>query len=104
MWRKNITHRWCSPFFFGLIHGFSFANVLAALDLPREAMMRCLISFNVGVEIGQLVIVLMALPLLLIVSKQPYAPQAKAAISVAVALFGAGWFIERAFGLGFMPI
>ena len=104
LWRKNITHRWVLTFFFGLIHGFSFANVLAGLGLPREATIRCLLSFNVGVEIGQLIIVLMALPLLLIVSQQPYAPRVKAAISLAVALFGAGWFLERAFGLGFMPV
>jgi hypothetical protein len=104
LWRKNIRHRWVLTFFFGLIHGFSFANVLAGLGLPREATIRCLLSFNVGVEIGQLIIVLMALPLLLIVSKQTYAPQVKAAVSLAVALFGLGWFIERAFGLGFMPL
>lgn len=104
LWRTNITHRWVLTFFFGLIHGFSFANVLAGLGLPREATIRCLLSFNVGVEIGQLAIVLSALPLLMLLSKRPYAPQVKAAISLAVALFGLGWFIERAFGLGFMPI
>jgi hypothetical protein len=91
-------------FFFGLIHGFSFANVLAGLGLPREATIRCLLSFNVGVEIGQLAIVLSALPFLLLISKRPYAPQVKAVISIAVALFGIGWFIERAFGLSFMPM
>ena len=104
LWRKEITHRWVLTFFFGLIHGFSFANVLGGMGLPREATIRCLLSFNVGVEIGQLAIVLMALPLLFIVSRQPYAPRVKAAISLAVAVFGLGWFIERAFGLGFMPI
>jgi hypothetical protein len=103
LWRKNITHRWALTFFFGLIHGFGFANVLAELRLPREATIRCLLSFNVGVEIGQLAIVLMALPLLLLLSRQRYAPQVKAAISLAVGIFGLGWFIERAFRLGFMP-
>ncbi|MEP6673022.1 MAG: HupE/UreJ family protein [Chthoniobacter sp.] len=104
LWRANITRRWVLTFFFGLIHGFGFANVLAGLDLPRKATIRCLLSFNVGVEIGQFAIVLLALPLVLLVSKQSYAPQVKAAISLAVALFGLGWLIERAFGLGFMPI
>ena len=101
LWHTNITHRWVLTFFFGLIHGFGFANVLAGLGLPREATIRCLLSFNVGVEIGQLAIVLSALPLLMLVSKRPYV---KAAISIAVALFGLGWFIERAFGLAFMPM
>lgn len=104
LWRKNIAHRWVLTFFFGLIHGFSFANVLARLELPRQATIRCLLSFNVGVELGQLVIVLAALPIILLVSKQSYRAQAKAAVSVAVAIFGLGWFIERVFGLGFMPI
>lgn len=102
--RKNISHRWVLTFFFGLIHGFSFANVLARLDLPREAAIRCLLSFNVGVEVGQLAIVLAVLPIILLVSKQSYGTKVKATVSVAVAIFGLGWFIERAFGLGFMPI
>lgn len=104
LWRKNVTHRWILTFCFGLIHGFSFANVLSGLGLPREATIRCLLSFNVGVELGQLAIVLAALPLILIISRQRFGPQVKAAVSIAVALFGAGWFIERAFGLNFMPI
>lgn len=104
LWRKNITHRWVLTFFFGLIHGFSFANVLAGLGLPREATIRCLLSFNVGVELGQLAIVLLALPVLFLMAQQPWAPRAKVAISVAVGVFGLGWFIERAFGLNFMPM
>jgi len=104
LWRKNITHRWMLTFVFGLIHGFSFANVLAGLGLPREATIRCLLSFNVGVEIGQLIIVLTALPLVLLVSKQSYGAKVKMAVSVIVAIFGLGWFIERALRLGFMPI
>ena len=104
LWRKDVTHRWMLTFCFGLIHGFSFANVLAGLGLPREATIRCLLSFNVGVELGQLAIVLAAMPFVLIISKHRYAPQLKAAVSIAVALFGVGWFIERAFGLSFMPV
>ncbi|EDY17228.1 conserved hypothetical protein [Chthoniobacter flavus Ellin428] len=104
LWRKNVTHRWMLTFCFGLIHGFSFANVLAGLGLPREATIRCLLSFNVGVELGQLAIVLAAMPFILIISRHRYAPQVKALISIAIALFGVGWFIERAFGLSFMPV
>ena len=103
LWRKRITHRWRVTFFFGLIHGFGFANVLAELGLPRDATVRCLLSFNVGVELGQLAIVLAVLPLVLLLNKWRYAPQVKAAVSGGVGLFGLGWFAERAFGLGFMP-
>ena len=44
---------------FGLVHGFGFANVLREFGLPREALGWSLFSFNVGVEIGQLAIVLL---------------------------------------------
>lgn len=104
LWRRNVSHRWMLTFCFGLIHGFSFANVLAGLGLPREATIRCLLSFNLGVELGQLAIVLATLPFVLMISKHRYGPPIKAAVSIAVAIFGVGWFIERAFGLNFMPV
>jgi len=104
LWRKNITHRWLLTFFFGLIHGFGFANVLAELGLPRDATIRCLLSFNVGVEVGQLSIVAVLFPLLLLLARTRYFAQVKIALSAAVGVFGLGWFVERVFGLGFMPI
>src|SRR6185503_10731076 len=102
--RKHPPHRWRLTFAFGLIHGFGFANVLAELGLPASGTVRCLLSFNVGVEIGQLAIVLLALPFVLLLERWRYASRAKSAISVVVGLFGLGWFIERAFNLGFMPV
>jgi HupE/UreJ protein len=51
-------------FAFGLVHGFGFASVLAALDLPRLALAWSFAAFNFGVEIGQVIIVLMAAPLI----------------------------------------
>ena len=104
LWRKNITLRWLLTFFFGLIHGFGFANVLAGLGLPRAATIRCLLAFNVGVELGQLVIVTAALPLVLLLARWRHGPKAVVAVSIAVGVFGLGWFVERAFGLGFMPL
>jgi hypothetical protein len=102
--RKHPTHRWRLTFAFGLIHGFGFANVLAELGLPTSGTVRCLLSFNVGVELGQLAIVLLALPLVLLLDRSRYASQTKLAISALIALFGLAWFIERAFKLGFMPV
>jgi hypothetical protein len=102
--RKHPTHRWRLTFAFGLIHGFGFANVLAELGLPTSGTVRCLLSFNVGVELGQLAIVFLALPFVLLLDRWRYALRAKLAISAAVALFGLGWFIERAFGFGIMPV
>jgi len=104
LWRKKIKHRWMLTFVFGLIHGFSFANVLAGLGLPREATVRCLLSFNAGVELAQLAIVLAAFPLVAMMNKSTHAFAMKAAVSAAVGLFGLGWFVERAFGFSFMPL
>ena len=55
--------RWLIAFFFGLIHGFGFASVLADLGLPRESLLLALVAFNVGVEVGQLAIVALFLPI-----------------------------------------
>jgi len=50
-------------FFFGLIHGFGFASVLKDLGLPRESLLLALVSFNLGVEAGQLAIVRALMPI-----------------------------------------
>ncbi len=55
--------RWVVAFLFGLIHGFGFATVLAELGLPQQALVLSLLGFNLGVELGQLAIVAVFLPL-----------------------------------------
>jgi hypothetical protein len=55
--------RWLFAFAFGLIHGFGFASVLADLGLPQNALLLALVAFNLGVELGQLAIVALFLPL-----------------------------------------
>ncbi len=54
---------WALAFFFGLIHGFGFANVLLDLGLSSGSLAMSLLGFNIGVELGQLAIVLVLLPL-----------------------------------------
>lgn len=96
--------RWKLTFFFGLIHGFGFANVLRDLGLPSEGLIRLLLSFNVGVELGQLAIVAVAFPLAVGLSQWKHGEKAKAGISVAILLFGLAWLADRALNLEFMPI
>jgi len=88
-------------FGFGLIHGFGFANVLREMALPREALIWSLASFNVGVEIGQLAVVLMVAAALGAIRRRSEraSRQIATAGSVAVAAAGAYWFVERVFGL-----
>lgn len=103
LWVKNTSHRWRLTFFFGLIHGFGFANVLRETGLPTTGLVRCLLSFNVGVELGQLAIVLLLLPVALWLGKWRHGRRTIVALSLVLALFGAAWFVDRAFALGFMP-
>jgi HupE / UreJ protein len=59
----SALKRWRLAFVFGLVHGFGFANVLLDLGLPASALAAALGGFNVGVELGQLAIVGVFLPL-----------------------------------------
>jgi hypothetical protein len=97
-------HRWLLTFVFGLIHGFGFANVLGEMGLPTTGLVRCLLSFNVGVELGQLAIVLAAVPLVALMRKSKHERRITIALSLLLGVFGAAWFVERAFALGFMPV
>jgi hydrogenase/urease accessory protein HupE len=99
----STRHRWILTFFFGLIHGFGFANVLRELNLPTEGLVVCLLSFNVGVEAGQLVIALCLLPLAWALSHWKYGRHAAAVISLLLAAFGTAWFLDRALSLECMP-
>ncbi len=102
-WRRSMSHRWVLTFGFGLIHGFGFANVLAELGLPAIGRVRCLLAFNAGVELGQLAIITLTFPLILLLERGRHGRRIAAAISIAVGIFGFGWVVESAFGLGFMP-
>jgi hydrogenase/urease accessory protein HupE len=101
--RTKFAHRWMLTFFFGLIHGFGFANSLDPQELPAQAKAKCLVVFNLGVEVGQLAVVLALLPLSLAIAKWKHGPRAKLAISIVVALLGLAWFLDRVFAFGWMP-
>jgi hypothetical protein len=96
--------RWLLTFFFGLIHGFGFANVLRELDLPTVGLVRCLLSFNVGVEVGQLLIALVLLPFAWLLGRWRHGRKVLVAVSLLLAALAAAWLVERAFSLDFMPI
>ena len=87
---------------FGFVHGFGFASVLKEFGLPREALGWSLFFFNVGVEIGQLVIVAIVASLLaLIRGRNPVLGQRLVvAGSIVVIAAGTYWFIERVFFMG----
>jgi len=84
---------------FGLVHGFGFAAVLKELGLPATALGWSLFSFNVGVEIGQLAIVVVVAWALAAVRRrnEPLSRKLAFAGSVVVILAGGYWFIQRVF-------
>jgi hypothetical protein len=96
--------RWGIAFAFGLVHGLGFANVLAALDLPRSVLATALLAFNVGVELGQLVVAALFLPLAFMLREtRLYRPVVLVGGSLLIAALGAAWFVERAFDRNLLP-
>jgi hypothetical protein len=84
---------------FGLVHGFGFANVLREFGLPREALGWSLFSFNVGVEIGQLFIVLVVATALALVRRRSEIAGMRLASAGSLVVVAAGtyWFVQRVF-------
>ena len=93
-----------AAFAFGLLHGFGFATVLADLGLPQGALALSLAGFNVGVEIGQLAIVAVFLPLAFLARRTWFYRQLMTSGSALIALLAAVWLVERAFDMKLMPV
>ena len=92
--------RWLMAFVFGLVHGFGFASVLADLGLPQGALALALVGFNVGVELGQLAIVAVFLPLAFLLRATSFYRVGVLRLgSLAVALLASWWFVQRVFDL-----
>jgi len=100
LWPLVGGRRWVVAFFFGLIHGFGFASVLAELGLPRNALVLALVGFNLGVEAGQLSIVAVFLPFAYFLRASWFYRRVVlfggSALIVSVALV---WLVERAFDM-----
>ena len=67
--RKKIRFRWGITFAFGLIHGLGFADLLKEMALPKSQLAVALFSFNIGIEVIQIGIVLLCLPILFYLHK-----------------------------------
>ncbi|WP_292938451.1 HupE/UreJ family protein [Noviherbaspirillum sp.] len=97
--------RWLAALIFGLVHGFGFASVLTDLGLPRSSLLLALVSFNVGVELGQLGIVLLFLPLAhLLRTTLFYRRVLLPGGSVAISVIGTVWLLERALDWKLMTV
>jgi len=86
-------------FIFGLVHGLGFAGALGQLGLPQNAYLLSLIMFNVGVELGQLTVILLAFFLLAkwFGNKPYYRKAIVIPLSAIIALVAAFWTVQRSF-------
>ena len=99
VWKRGDPHgRWILTFAFGLIHGFGFASVLREMGIGAHAggVAMPLFSFNLGVELGQIVVAAIALPIIWqLRKKEVFLRRGVPACSVVVAVLGAFWFAQR---------
>jgi hydrogenase/urease accessory protein HupE len=88
---------WVVAFLFGLLHGFGFAGALREIGLPETDVPMALLTFNVGVELGQLVIIGGVLALIALVRR--FAPPAQRpatiAATYAIGITASFWFLQR---------
>jgi hypothetical protein len=99
--RLALRVRPAATVLFGLVHGFGFASVLLELGIPRDRLLVGLFGFNVGVEIGQLMIVVaLSLVGVLVLRWIVRFERRLATDAVSAALCGLGlfWFFQRAYG------
>ncbi len=96
---KLKTSRIGVVFLFGLVHGMGFAGALGHLGLPKDAYLICLVMFNLGVELGQLTVILLAWFLLAryFGNKPYYRKRIVIPLSAIIAVISCHWTIQRLF-------
>jgi hydrogenase/urease accessory protein HupE len=97
VFRDAPARRWVVSFLFGLVHGFGFAAALDPLGLPPARLALALLGFNIGVETGQALVVALLLPVLAWSRGKSWEPPLVRTASVAVAVAGLAWLVERVF-------
>jgi hydrogenase/urease accessory protein HupE len=102
---RNVDGRWRVTFAFGLIHGFGFAGALQEMGLPANAVVPALAAFNIGVEIGQVAIVSIVVPALILLDRLFATDRTKPVraaalvytLSAVITVLGSYWLVTRVF-------
>lgn len=92
---SGASNKAASVFFFGLFHGLGFAGLLREIQIPQDKFVSSLFSFNVGIEIGQLLIIVLALPFILWARSKSWYPRFLQVVAVLIALVALYWVVER---------
>jgi hypothetical protein len=95
---RTPRRRWLLVFAFGLVHGLGFSSVLREIGLPARGLLLSLLAFNLGVELGQLAVVSLVLPLVLGAARRRPVVFERRVLrggSAAIAVAGAIWFALR---------
>lgn len=97
LWKRKETP-WYIVFGFGLIHGLGFANILKDMALPGDQLLIALLSFNLGIELGQLAIVLVLWGIIALLNQKSETlyPKIQTACAIGILLMSSYWFVERA--------
>lgn len=95
---KSFKRRWMLTFAFGLIHGLGFVDALKSISVSRNELLTSLVSFNVGIETGQLVIVVPSMLGLSWLAASHWRLPVMRAMSVVIGLCGLAWFVQRVSG------
>jgi hypothetical protein len=88
---------WVIAFCFGIFHGFGFAEILLDIGLRGEYMALSLLGFNIGVELGHVVIIILVLPILYVLRKRKIYSKILLYGSIFLILIGLYWFVTRLF-------
>lgn len=99
LWRGDqaMRSRWFVTFSFGLIHGLGFAAILKEMAISRSNLALSLVSFNLGVEVGQIAVVATAFLGLRVLAAMPWETTLRRWVSASAAVTGVIWFIQRVF-------
>lgn len=91
----KFKNKLITVFVFGLFHGLGFAGLLQDIHIPKDQFMLSLLSFNIGIELGQIIIIAFSLPLIISIYKMRYRETILKIIAIAISLLAMFWFIQR---------
>ncbi len=90
-----VNKEWLIAFAFGLFHGMGFASLVSGLDVDRSTQLWSLVGRNIGIEIGQAIVIIVLFPALFFLRRTRYYQPFQIVMSLVLAAMALGWVIER---------